>query len=148
MLIIYKALCGLGSSGKEFGDLLADCLIQLGFRPSFAEPKIFMRRNEDLWEYVCSYVDDLCLVMKNPEQFLSKPQSNLYSFKLKGSGPLNFHLGCGFGRDPDGTLYMDPKRFIEKMINGYEQMFSEKPKTKPQSPLEEGDHPELDTSGF
>ena len=44
LLIIYKALYGLRSSGKEFGDLLADCLIQLGFKPSFAEPKIFMRK--------------------------------------------------------------------------------------------------------
>ena len=34
LLIIYKALYGLRSSGKEFGDLLASCLKDLGFKPS------------------------------------------------------------------------------------------------------------------
>ena len=36
LLIIYKALYGLRSSGKEFGDLLAACLKELGFSPSRA----------------------------------------------------------------------------------------------------------------
>tara|TARA_B110000008_G_scaffold176311_1_gene175861 strand:- start:127 stop:1134 length:1008 start_codon:yes stop_codon:yes gene_type:complete len=43
---------------------------------------------------------------------------------------------------------MDPKKFIDKMISGYEQMFGTKPSTTPQSPLPDGDHPELDTSEF
>jgi hypothetical protein len=41
---------------------------------------------------------------------------------------------------------MAPKKYIEKMMMGYEQMFGEKPSTKVHSPLEKGDHPELDTS--
>ena len=31
-------------------------------------------------------------------------ESAPYNFKLKGSGPLSFHLGCGFSRDSSGTL--------------------------------------------
>jgi hypothetical protein len=38
-----------------------------------------------------------------------------------------------------------PKKYIEKMMMGYKQMFGEKPSTKVHSPLEKGDHPELDT---
>jgi hypothetical protein len=42
---------------------------------------------------------------------------------------------------------MAPKKYIEKIMMGYEQMFGEKPLTKVHSPLEKGgDHPELDTS--
>jgi hypothetical protein len=41
---------------------------------------------------------------------------------------------------------MAPKKYIEKMMMGYEQMFGEKPSTKVHSPLEKGNHPELDTS--
>ena len=52
LLMTHKALYGLKSSGKEFGELLADCLKELGFSPSEAEPETFMRRNGDLWEYV------------------------------------------------------------------------------------------------
>ena len=96
LLIIYKALYGLRSSRKEFGDLLALCLKELGFQQSRAEPEIFMRENNGLYEYVATYVDDLCLVMEDPKAFLEVLQSKPYNFKLKGLGPLSFHLGCGF----------------------------------------------------
>ena len=54
LLTVYKALYGLRSSGKQFGDYLADCLRDLGFSQSLAEPQIFMRLNKQfkLWEYV------------------------------------------------------------------------------------------------
>jgi hypothetical protein len=45
-----------------------------------------------------------------------------------------------------GIVHMAPKKYIEKMMMGYEQMFGEKLSTKVHSPLEKGDHPELDTS--
>ena len=148
LLVIHKALYGLRSSGKQFGDLLACCLRELGFMPSKAEPQIFMRENDGIYEYVATYVDDLCLVMRDPESFLRILQSKPYQFKLKGSGPMSFHLGCGFERDADGTLCMNPLKYIEKMSQSYEQLFGVKLGTKPKSPLEEGDHPELDTSEF
>ena len=71
-MIVYKALYGLRLSRKQFGDYLADCLKDLGFSQSLAEPQIFMRLNEQakLWEYVVVYVDGLCIVMKDLETFL------------------------------------------------------------------------------
>ena len=64
LLIIYKALYGLRSSGKQFGDLLADCLRKEGFIPSRAEPQICMRKQGNLWEYITTYVNDLLIVSK------------------------------------------------------------------------------------
>ena len=75
-------------------------------------------------------------------------QSHPYNFKLKGSGPISFHLGCGFERDPNGVLTMNPIKYIEKLVFAYQQMFGKKPSTRYQSPLEENDHPELDTTEF
>jgi hypothetical protein len=40
---------------------------------------------------------------------------------------------------------MEPKKYIEKMIDSYERMFGSKPKQY-SSPLGHGDHPEIDTS--
>ena len=40
LLIVHKALYGLRSSRKQFGDYLADCLRDLGFFQSLAEPQI------------------------------------------------------------------------------------------------------------
>ena len=71
-----------------------------------------------------------------------------YNFKLKGSGPISFHLGCGFEQDRYNLLYMNPKKYIEKMMQSYERMFGERPNKRPKSSLEDGDHPELDTSAF
>ena len=72
LLIIFKALYGLRSSGKEFGDLLAACLREMGFTPSKAEPQIFIWKSStrDVYELVRVYVDDLAIVMDDPQAFL------------------------------------------------------------------------------
>jgi hypothetical protein len=97
------------------------------------------------YEYVGVHVDDLALAMDDPKAFRDI-LINKYDFKLKGSGGISFHLGCGFFRDEDGTLCMKPEKLISKMIQGYEQMFGCTPKRNIYAPLEKGDHPELDTS--
>ena len=110
----------------------------------------FMRPSScgTVYEYVAKYVDDLCICAKKPEELLAQPQGKPYEFDLKESGALNFHLGCGFDRDEDGTLCMDPSKYIDKMEESYEPLFREQPNDKVVSPLIKGDHPELDTSIF
>ena len=38
---------------------------------------------------------------------------------------------------------MAPRKYIDRMIDGYKNMFNEKPPSNYKSPLEKGDHPEL-----
>ena len=83
-LIIVKALYGLRTSGLRWHERFADCLRNEGFSPCKAEPDIWMRLNGDLYEYVATYVDDLCLGMLDPKSFTDTLQ-NKYNFKLKGS---------------------------------------------------------------
>ncbi len=120
ILVINKALYGLRSSGKRWHEKLHDCLTQLGFTPSKAEPDIWLRRNGDLYEDVAVYVDDLAMVLKDPQAFLDKLTGAPFNFKLKGSGPISFPLGMDFFRDNEGVLCMAPKKYIEKMIANYE----------------------------
>jgi hypothetical protein len=82
--------------------------------------------------------------MQKPKEFTDVVE-NKYKFKLKGTGPIAFHLGMDFTRDNDGTLYISPTEYIEKLIKNYEKSFGIKPKEFA-SPLEKGDHAELDTS--
>jgi len=42
ILIIQKALYGLHTSGLQWHETFADCLCNLGFEPSQAEPDIWM----------------------------------------------------------------------------------------------------------
>jgi hypothetical protein len=148
ILIIHKALYGLRSSGLRWGEKFSDSLRDLGFEPSKADPMVWMRANEehDVYEYIAVYVDDLCIAAKNPQEiidWLLDPKHG--NFKLKGVGPLKYHLGCNFERDPDGTLCFGPIKYIGKMMDSYQQLFGESPK-EAQSPLEKNDHPELDES--
>ena len=145
ILVIVKALYGLRTSGLRWHERLADCLRAEGFFPCKAEPDIWMRPNGDVYEYIAVYVDDLAIAMLNPEEFV-KVLIDKYKFKLKGTGPISFHLGCEFVRDEEGVLCLRPRKYIERMVASYEQMFGEKPSTKVSSPLEKNDHPELDDS--
>ena len=144
LLIINKALYGLRSSGLRWHERFADTLRDMGFQPSRAEDDIWIRRNGNVYEYIASYVDDLCIVAKNPREITDQLE-NKYGYKLKGTGPLSFHLGCDFFRDKHGVLCFAPKKYIEKMLDSYHNMFGSLPRQYT-SPLEKGDHPELDTS--
>jgi hypothetical protein len=66
-----------------------------------------------------------------------------HQFKLMSTG---YHLGCNYFLDDNGTLCFGPRKYIEKMIEQYEWMFGSSRKEYTTSPLEKGDHPEIDTS--
>ena len=145
-LVIVKALYGLRSSGARWHERFADTLRDMQFFPCKADPDVWMRRNEDVYEYVAVYVDDLLIAAKNPKE-ITDTLMNKYKYKLKGVGKLVYHLGMDFGRDPDGTLHFGPKKYIERMLNSYKTQFGELPKVY-HTPIERGDHPEMDTTEF
>ena len=158
-LMIVAAVYGLKSSGKRWHDCLADVMRDMGFTPCQAEPDIWMRecrpdgsiasekdtsRDGHYYEYVAVYTDDLTIASKNPKR-ITDAFENVYKFKLKGTGPLSFLLGCDYFRDATGTLCQQPKQYIAKMEETYVRLFGKKPKHYV-SPLEKGDHPECDDS--
>ena len=143
-LLIVKALYGLKSSGLRWHERFADVLRSIGFFPSRAEPDIWMRDKGDHYEYIGVYVDDLLIASKDPQSIIAT-LTDVYLFKLKGTGPIAFHLGCDFFRDADGNLCYAPRKYIERMLDNYKRIFGKNPRLA-QSPLIKGDHPELDTS--
>ena len=143
-LIIYKALYGLKSSGARWHEKLVDSLRDLGFRQSKADADVWMRQDSDVYEYIAVYTDDLAIASRDPKKIIDALEKDA-RFKLKGVGPISYHLGCDYTRDADGTLSVGPRKYIEKMIGAYEQMFGETPKNH-SSPLERNDHPEVDES--
>ena len=144
--MILKAQYGLKSSGKRWHDKLFDVLYSMGFRPSKAEEDIWMRDKGDHYEYLACYVDDLAIASRNPQAIIDALEGAPHNFKLKGTGPMEFHLGCDFFRDEDGTLCIGPRKYIERMEMQHEALFGCKPQRNVTSPLEKGDNPELDMS--
>ena len=147
LLIIDKALYGLRTSGLCWHDKFADCLRDMGFTPCKAEPYIWMRLNTKfgIYKYIAVYVDDLAIAAKDCKK-ITNILTNKYKFKLKGTGPVKYHLGMDFFRDQSNTLYMAPCKYIEKICDSFERMFGHSPKTNVSSPIEKNDHPELDIS--
>ena len=143
-LVIFKALYGLRTSGARWHEHFSDTLRDMGFFPSWADSDVWMKDCGTHYEYVCVFVDDLALAMKDPKAFCNLLRSK-YNYKLKGDGPISYHLGADFFRDPDGTLCMSAKTYIGRLLKNYETMFGQKP-IKRLSPLDDGDHPEMDIS--
>ena len=59
--------------------------------------------NGDHYEYVVVYVDDLGVAAKVPSIIVEELMRR-YGFKLKGTGPIQFHLGSDYFRDQHGVL--------------------------------------------
>ena len=115
LLIIYKALYELRLSGKLFEQQLQECLRELRFEPLLVASTIYMRKcpTADHYKYVATYVYDLCMIMKDLQSLLNQLMTPPYNFKLKGSGELVFHLGCGFKRNSSGALCIDPGKYVD-----------------------------------
>ena len=143
-LIVNRALYGLKSSGLRWHELFSDVMRQMGFFPSKADHDIWMKDMGDHYDYIVAYVDDLLVASKNPSAYTDELQQR-FGFKLKGTGPASYHLGVDYFRDADGVLCMAPKKYVDKLIDAYVRMFGTKPK-QVGSPLENGDHPEMDDS--
>ena len=143
-LLINKALYGLKSSGKRWWEVFSDVLTDMGFVRSHAENNIWMRNKGDHYEYIVTYVDDLGIASKNPQAIIDDLEKK-YKFNLKGTGPILFYLGCDYFCDKHGCLCFAPKKYIKKMLDTYKRNFGSSPKQY-SSPLEKGDHPELDMS--
>ena len=82
-----------------------------------------MRSSKDgsHYGYIAVYVDDLAIWMKDP-QAVSDTLKEVYKHKLKGVGPLRYHVGCGYSRDEDGALVADPRKYVDKMHEASEKM--------------------------
>jgi len=105
---------------------------------------MWKRDKGDHCEHIAVCVDDLMIASRDPET-IALILVKEHCFKLKGTGPTKFHLGCDFHRDEEGPLCCAPKKHIEKILDNYQRIYGELPR-RAQSPLLQNDHPELDTS--
>jgi hypothetical protein len=94
-LVIFTALCGLWTSSVHWCEHFADCMCEMGFELSKVEPGIWAHRKGDICEHVAVCVDDLAIAAKAPKE-IADALVNKCNFELKGTGPVSFHLDCGF----------------------------------------------------
>jgi hypothetical protein len=77
-----------------------------------------MRENNRLYEYIAVYVDDLLIAARDPGEITRALQES-HKFKLKGVGPLTYHLGRDYFQDKDRILCYGPRKYIGKIMDQY-----------------------------
>jgi hypothetical protein len=75
-----------------------------------------MPPNKDVYECIAVYVDDLLIAANEPSSGI-KDLEGQHQFKLKGIGPLQYHLDCIYFLNDNGTLCFGPSKYIEKIID-------------------------------
>ena len=67
------------------------------------ETDIWMRKNRDINEYISVYFDYLSIAAREPKSLMGALEKK-YKFKLEGTGPILFHLGCDLFHDSNYVL--------------------------------------------
>jgi Reverse transcriptase (RNA-dependent DNA polymerase) len=85
IFLIKKALYGLKSAGAAFRSLLADTLMDTGYKPTKADPDVWLRpavksNGFEYYEMVLCYVDDILSISHDPHSTLIALTT---TFKLK-----------------------------------------------------------------
>ncbi|MEM7297750.1 MAG: reverse transcriptase domain-containing protein, partial [Bacteroidota bacterium] len=69
---LRRALYGMSSSRQSFHDYCGDILWEMDFRPSRADPDLWIRISDDYngYDYIATWVDDIICVGKNPQKYM------------------------------------------------------------------------------
>ena len=81
-----------------------------------------MQRNNDMYKYIASYVDDFYIVARQHEIIIQHLE-DMIKYKLKGTGKIRYHLKCNYFWDEDDFLCYAPKKYIIKSISNYMNLF-------------------------
>lgn len=155
--LITKALYGLRSSGAAFRAYFAQTLDSLGFRPSIADPDVWMRAavkpdGEEYYEYILVYTDD-CLCVSYDASLPLKSIMEYFKFKKDKIEPPEFYLGARLERKPlnGGHVWtMTSKDYIKAIVKNLEERLEKKgmklPNRHVNTPISPSFIPESDQS--
>ena len=78
---MIQALYGTRSGGARWHDRLFYILQELNFKPSKADPDVWMRPEPGgtCYGYIAVYVDDLAIAAKDPQAFCNELKKSIIS---------------------------------------------------------------------
>ena len=155
-MIIRKALYGLKSRGTAFRAHLAETLHDIGFKPTKADPDVWIRPavkpdRTKYYEYIMRYVDDILSVSHDTKSILQSLQGQ---FKLKGdkTEPPDMYFYTQLGTmqvDGNEGWIMSSEKYVKSVIQNIEEMLQKTGQRLPskcKTPLAYGYRPELDVT--
>ena len=157
-MIVTRALYGLKSSGAAFRSFLAETLNDIGFKPSLADPDVWMRpamksNGFKYWELILCYVDDILCIHEDPTIAMKQIQAN-FKFKDDKMEEPDSYLGGELSKiiniDGQSCWSMSSDKYCAAMIKNVESILMKKGlrlQSKCVTPLKHGYKPELDCTG-
>lgn len=128
IMLIKKALYGLKSSGAAFHSKLAGTLWDLQYRPSKADPDVWLRlatkaNGFKYYEMILVYVDDVISISENPAKSIEGIKA---TFKLKGDEAEipEMYLGAGIQEvncDSGKCWTMSSEKYVKTAVANVEE---------------------------
>ena len=122
---LHQTLYGLRQSGRVWYQKLRDSLLELGFKPSDADPCIFIRSRNSALSIVFTHVDDLGLICDSVNEVANLKGELTRYFPISNLGEVHHLLGIKITRDRDKrTIALSQERYILDLLRryGYENL--------------------------
>jgi len=114
----------------------------MGFNPCQADCDFWYRQVGNHYEYIAVIVDDLLIFSQNPDEIIETLQT-VYKYKLGGVGTPQYYNGADISFNKNGYAQMSAETYIKNITERIEKLLEYTLKNYG-SPMESGDHPELD----
>ena len=140
---IDKALYGLRTSGGRWAECLSDDLLALGWIRSKGNVGIWMKDMGTYWAYLTTWVGDIIVFDKDPMITIKQLEQR---YILKGIGKPEYFIGADMAHKevPETVFVMGSWTYVKKIVSEYERIMGFGTPKNVTTPLEPGDHPELD----
>ena len=157
IMVVKRALYGLKSSGAAWRAMLAQTLMDLGYKSSRADPDVWIRPQTkpngfEYYEMILVYVDDILHLSHNIKPTM-EALGKLYQLKEEACGEPKRYLGANVGKFqlPDGkeVWSMSANDYIRNAVKNLEETLARentKLKGKADRPLPLSYRPEIDVS--
>ena len=132
--IITRALYGLKSAGASFRNHLADCMRQLGYKSSLADPDVWMRAEtrpsdgHQYYAYVLLYVDDI-LSIHHDAMSQIKSIDKYFHVKPDSMGDPDMYLGAKLRKVtlPNGVeaWSASPAKYVREAVKNIQEYLRE-----------------------
>ena len=131
IFIVRKALYGLKSANAAFRSFLADTLIYIGYKPTKADPDVWLRpavkaNGFECYGLVLCYVDDILSISDNPKATLLDLTA---VFKLKDDKiePPDMYLGAQLDKmiiDGAECWTMSAEKYVTASVKNVEEVLA------------------------
>ena len=147
VLKLKKSLYGLKQSGRNWNKLLHDYLIGAGFIRNPADHCVYKRQIGEKVIILLVWVDDVVIAASDIDLMNEFKETMKQQFRMKDLGKISNFIGIDF-EQVDGTIRMNQKRYILRMLNKFE-MGECKPRTTPcEQKLEYGSEEAVDQTKY